>query len=122
MRQRFLPFIAGDWQGVARRVFAPQRRLACIGPIDELPPWSVISRTWSARGTCFNVADDSLSARLAEPQERRAMDPTRDRSQATRLEVQDRRSLGGCWAFTSGLLLLAVGVVGSEIFREIRDV
>ena len=33
MRQRALPAMAGDWQGLPERVRAPQRRLASIGPV-----------------------------------------------------------------------------------------
>jgi hypothetical protein len=33
MRQRLLPLTAGDMQALPERVFAPQRRLAIIGPV-----------------------------------------------------------------------------------------
>ena len=33
MRQRFLPLTAGDMQGLPERVFGPQQRLDCIGPV-----------------------------------------------------------------------------------------
>jgi hypothetical protein len=33
MRQRALPLMAGDRQGLPDRVFAPHRRLASIGPV-----------------------------------------------------------------------------------------
>ena len=36
MRQRFLPWTDGDWQGLPERVLAPQRRLVSIGPVLRL--------------------------------------------------------------------------------------
>jgi hypothetical protein len=47
MRQRFLPWTAGDRHGLPERVLAPQRGLESIGPVLRL--WSAVS-IWTDTG------------------------------------------------------------------------
>ena len=53
MRQRFLPLTAGAWQGVLRRVLAPQRGLSCIAVIMAVMVLSDIRERFVSRWSAF---------------------------------------------------------------------
>lgn len=59
MRHRFLPLIAGDWQGVPWRVFAPQRGLVCMGNLLCMGLFPCFCAT---SPLCIYVAHYGLSA------------------------------------------------------------